>query len=670
MFKPFKNIITATLLLFSMLAFAFDFDLKIPVDDDGNPAPDGIPFYQCFHRFSHSVSSVVISIDGYKHTFGRNPSCKGISKNHPDVINWEMEKTFRCVVFKLSQVKDIPDSNSLSKGIFDFLQFFPEGCESVAPAFYLWQYNAAVSGISTNYNFWLTLDKMGSAGKKYAKILEDDGLRPRFAGAVPESDLLGSYGKPSFEKLISNIRNVNFGVSSRMSYQPEFDYYEQVRIMQMLKHKSPLEIVKYLLDNNIIKPENFSRLTPFLGMCPELPPEAVEFLKKQYLDDDQKSGHIIRDEIVVASLRNKEMARWLKPYMAEFIANRKVCSKAAVAYMLISGKSDPMEIVRDCVYDPNDFIYEYAHATGNYEEAYSLIEKIKPYRRSGWGTSTDNIPLDYAMLYDKSDLSLEHRMTLLRQRLDPNVIKLLPKMPDGSVVPSELKRFLLQEALLLHPDNLPALLALMKEAQYASNAWTIIKAFSAVKMPTAVAEQYFALCMQESKSQDVNVRKDAIWSMRFFTADEQRSRAVKLLLELLLSNNRSIALTAATAITAMGPACIPELLETVGGSEPYLAVRACELIGGMGLYGQKATPELIKQLNASSDWMLKTVIIKTLALIKGSEAIPEIEKYVSAKQPMLAETAKQALILLKPIPDEILKDPREFFQNNNNPSSR
>ena len=241
-------------------------------------------------------------------------------------------------------------------------------------------------------------------------------------------------------------------------------------------------------------------------------------------------------------------------------------------------------------------------------------------------------------------------------------------MPDGSVLRSELKRFMSQEALLLHPDNFSALLALTKDQKYAGNAWMVIKAFPVREVPAADSEQYFAQCELELQSPDVNVRKEAIRNLRFFAINAQRSQAVKLLFNLLMSNNRSMALAAKDSLTAMGPACLPELLEVISGSEPYFAVRACELIGAMGLYGQKAVPELIKILNASPDWILKTMIIKALALIKGTDAIPDIEKYVSAKQPMLAATAAQALVLLKPIPKEILNDPSDFVRNYNKPA--
>ena len=666
MFSLTKYTIPATLLIFSLAASAFDFDLKIPVNRNGDPDPGGIPFEQYFVRFASD--NAVVCIDRHKYIFWRNLSCNGIRKNHSDAINWEIEKTLRCYMFKLNQIKTVSRGYIANNTMFDFLQFSPGTCDDIAPALYLWLQTDG-RGLSSTYNLWEIMDKAGNTGKKYAKRLEEDGLRPRFAPPAPSSDILGNYANLPFEKLVSKIGRTNPGININivMAYQPEIEHYGQAKIMQMLELKTPPEIVKYLLANNMIRTESFNWLVSFLGMCQELPPEAVEFLKKQYLDSDPKYKQMIRDKIVVASFRNPEMSRWLKPYMAEFIANGKVSSRAAVAYMLITGESDPVRIVSNYVYDPNNFIYEYALATGKYSEAFSLIEKIKPYR-PGWSTGIDDIPSDYAMLYDKCDLTLENRIALLKQLLGPELVSLMPKMPDGSVLRSELKRFMSQEALLLHPDNFSALLALTKDQKYAGNAWMVIKAFPVREVPAADSEQYFAQCELELQSPDVNVRKEAIRNLRFFAINAQRSQAVKLLFNLLMSNNRSMALAAKDSLTAMGPACLPELLEVISGSEPYFAVRACELIGAMGLYGQKAVPELIKILNASPDWILKTMIIKALALIKGTDAIPDIEKYVSAKQPMLAATAAQALVLLKPIPKEILNDPSDFVRNYNKPA--
>ncbi len=687
MFYWIKNSVSMLLLLLSCAAFAQDFALRIYIDKNGNPDSGGRLFGQYFSRYPWS-GETVINIGGRRNLYHCEWNCENIRKYHLDAINWEIEKTMRCDIFKIYQVTGLPSYGSDSSMMIDFLQIFPDGSECIAPVFYLWQ-QVAGKNFSMQYNYPAILAKLGSAGRKYAKIIEENNSQQRFQTSRPVSnkELFSRYTNQPFKTLSEYIRNRN---DSDSTASPGRMDYEQVNIIQMLDQKSPPEIVKYLLNNNIINAKNLNWLAFFLEMCPEWPPEAVEFLKKQYVAGDPKSSQEIREKIVVASFKNPEMAHWLKPYMAEFADPRKnpnikpngeklkdgesisfngMNPRLAAAYMLIAGESDPVKIVRNYVSDSTGFIYEYAYATGKYNDACSLIDKIQ----AGWWSTRPGIMRDYAMLYDKSDLTTENRIKLLKQLLSASIVQFRFYDYDavynlGMQDPSA--REFLQRTMPLHPDNLPALLALTKDKDFAANAWLAIKMFPAEEMPPEVAAQCFAHCKQALNASDAYTRKAATRSLRIFTADAQRPQAVKLLLNLLLSSDPSIVFAANDSLTAMGPACMSELLEAIGGSEPYFAARACELIGGMGLYGQKAAPGLLKQLKSNPDWMIKTMIIKTLALIKGADAIPEIEKYVSAEQPMLAATATQALTLLKPIPKEILNDPSDFVRNYNKPAVR
>lgn len=452
----------------------------------------------------------------------------------------------------------------------------------------------------------------------------------------------------SLEALSRNIRNINDCGSTS---DPGSEEFEQSLITRLLELKTPAEIVKYLLKNNIITAKNSGWLIIFLRMCPEWPPEAAEFLKKLYTSADA-NVHAVRDRIVRASVKNPAMAEWLKPRMAEFAAARKrqlsgMSAGTAAAYMAISGDSDPVSVVSNYLTDPSGFIYEYAYATGKYNDACALIDKIQ----TGWSTRP-GIMRDYAMLYDQSDLTRQNRIMLLKRFLCRGNIKVSfineYVFMQTIEVPNPASKDFLKEARLLHPDNLPALLEITRDKDYAANAWLALKTFPASAMPPDVAAQCFASCEQDLRSSDADIRKTAIFNMRYFNTDALRPKAVKLLFSLQLSNDPSEVFMANDSFAALGPACLPELLAAVSGSDPYFAVRACELIGNMGLYGQKAAPELLKQLGVTRDWMLKTMIIKALMLIKAVDAIPEIQKFTSAEQPMLASTATQALVLLKP----------------------
>lgn len=452
----------------------------------------------------------------------------------------------------------------------------------------------------------------------------------------------------SLEALAGNIRNINDCGSTS---DPGTADFEQSIITRLLELKTPPEIVKYLLGKNIITAKNSGWLILFLQMCPEWPPEAAEFLKKLYTSSDT-NVHAVRDRIVRVSVKNPAMAEWLKPRMAEFAATRKrqlsgMSACTAAAYMAISGDSDPVSVVSNYVTDPTGFIYEYAYATGKYNDACSLIDKIQ----AGWSTRP-GIMRDYAMLYDQSDLSRQNRIMLLKRFLCRGNIQISFRndyalMQTIEVTDPATKDFL-KKARLLHPDNLPALMEITRDKDYAANAWLALKTFPASAMPPDVAAQCFVRCEQDLRSSDADIRKTAIWNMRLFNTDALRPKAVKLLFSLQLSNDPSEVFMANDSFAALGPACLSELLAAVSGSDPYFAVRACELIGNMGLYGQKAAPELLKQLNVTQDWMLKSMIIKALMLIKAVDAIPEIQKFTDAGQPMLASTATQALVLLKP----------------------
>ena len=688
MFHSLKNACIVGLLLLHGMAFAQQFNLQILVDRNGNPSPNGNPFNQYFYSYS-VPEDIIVSIGGRRYLFQSSINCDGIRRNHLDVILWEIEKEMRCDAFKLNQIKNnLSLYDTSSNKITSFLQVFPGNSECLAPIFYLWQQTAG-RNISVSDNFQAILATMGTSGKKYAASLEENNSRyGMMRPPVLNKELLSNYTNQPFEVLIDNIRRKN---CSGSTFRPNNVAHEQVNILQMLDQKPPTEIVKYLLANNIIKAQNLSWLALFLEMCDEWPPEAVEFLKKQYASPDPKYSSSVRDIIVAASIKNNEMINWLKPYMDEFANQRKktkqepaegaaelqfhnkktlsMDSRVGAAYMLITGKSDPIKIAQDYISYYSGFIYEYAHATGKYNEACDLIRSDPSIQ--GWGDSSGDNRMPYTMLYDRSNLTTENRIMLLKQFLRCTALRFsAPGSGGQNIEIPDFNRNLSKELRLLHPDNLPALMELTKDAQYVPAAWLAIKAFPVKKMPPEVVAQYFANCKQDLKSSDPKVRNEAIRCLRFFTPDAQRPETVKMLFAMLLSSDQAVASAADGSLAAMGPACMPELLEIIGGNDPYFAVRACEFIGAMGLYGQEATPELIKLLNASSDWMLKTMIIKALALIKGTEAIPEIEKYVSDKQTTLAQTATQALVLLKPIPKEILNDPSEFVQNYFKPGAR
>lgn len=604
MFHQFKIIIAMFMLILASMAFSQNFDLKIQVDRNGNPDPGGKPFEQYFHSSDYSEST--ISIGGRKHIFKSQLNCKGIHKNYIDAINWEIEKTLRCAVFKLAQIKTSARTTSGMQSISTFLEYYPENSKCVAAIFYLWTKTAGVN-FSSFYNFHKILSKLGNDGKKYAK-----NLQPNANGLT-----LISQEIPPFEVLAAgDFRLDNDYVREDYRWRPD----TQIKIIQILEQESPPKIVKKLLADNIINSNNFPLLLLLLETYPEWQPEVTEFLKKQYV-----SGNLFdKDRIVAASINNREMSNWLKPHMPAFIegiSRQSIRPRTAAAYVLISGESDLIRIAYKTS-SALDFFYEYAHATGKYNDACNMIEKLEI-----CGAPDGKI---YAMLRDKSNLTMENRLKLL-------------KIFFGVIDSSYANRNYFRETLL-HPDNLPALLLLTNDSKYAPFAWLVISTFPVTKMPPNVAAQYFARCKQNLKSSNTKIRNETIWSLRFFTPDVQRPEAVKLLFAMLLSSNPAVAAAANESLIAMGPACMPELLEIIGGSEQYFAMRACELIGNMGLYGQEATPELMKLLNSSSDWMLKTMIIKALALIKGTEAVPEIEKYVSANQPILATTAKQALV--------------------------
>ena len=106
------------------MAFAQGFNLKIYVDRSGNPDPGGKPFEQYFNCYPMS-DSVVISICGGKYIFNYLLTPDNIRKNRLDVINWEIEKTMRREIFKLSQIKPSTTPNGMEQPKQVFRSLWP-----------------------------------------------------------------------------------------------------------------------------------------------------------------------------------------------------------------------------------------------------------------------------------------------------------------------------------------------------------------------------------------------------------------------------------------------------------------------------------------------------------------------------------------------------------------
>lgn len=665
------------------LVTAQQFDLSIPVDKNGEPNPVGVPFKQYFNTMPKVFENTVIEINGHNYLYKTAfPGFAGIQKHNLPVILWEIEKKFKCETFRLNKLQNInPPRSSLKSDILEFIQTNPADCKNLASSFYLWQLYGSGQAIR-DYDLPLILEKLGEDGKRYAIYANESrrGMRPM---SPVTAKTVEKNQKTTFEELANYIRKGSAG------YQPEKHDFEQVKIMQMLEQKSPTDIVKYLLANNIIKRDNFYWLVIFLKMCPEWPPEAVEFMKKNF--QTYKNDDYFACQMVYISAKNPEMVNWLKPFMKEFAKSKGVKSDdvtkdgnreviqlsfngtmspgTAAAYAFISGETDLTGVAKNYCSDRRFFVYEYAAITGKYNEACQLMEKIDQVPITQDFQTNENTKviinqIPFEALYDKSDLTKANRIMILKNIFDYSgitvVVDNVVTSFDTNKNSEELER--LTNIRRLHQDNLPALLELAQIPKYSAAAWQAISIFPIKAFTTEQAAKYFTYCKLNSRATDGKVALVAIQRMRNFINDEQRGEAVKSLFELLLSEDLSRSRVAEDSIRAMGNACLPELLQYVGGKEPYYAVRACQFIADMGLYGNSASAELGKYLNSNPDWSVKTAIIKALAQINGTATIPEIEKCLTAKQPALAETARQALLLLKPVAKEALNgNPDDYF---------
>ena len=125
-----------------------------------------------------------------------------------------------------------------------------------------------------------------------------------------------------------------------------------------------------------------------------------------------------------------------------------------------------------------------------------------------------------------------------------------------------------------------------------------------------------------------------------------RKDASRILFTMLLDPDEKAAKEAYSSLEAMGVELIPELETILRGNDPYLAITACDLAGGMGTKARPLEKTIAGILEKSEDWTMREAAAYALSEIKGTDSIPILEKALDDTSPQVRFAAAVALLIL------------------------
>ncbi len=551
----------------------------------------------------------------------------GFYRSNQEYISWEYEKFLRKKLFNQSFFpydKSITLMDKVTEGLMygkvmsDDLQLllYLRICRTSSPAG--WN--------SEQLKIYYLLQRNGIAGDKCIKeFVEKMRSRSRVFLATKMASMDKSYGplrsqtveqlrQPEFNKYLQAFKRMSGGVL----YTDMKTYW--------LKDWSNMAIIRAMLKPNIIGAKNLNAFCNFAGGQEALPDDVAQMIIARFkLNTDQP-------DIAVPMLRmiglNQQLTTALLKSFNYIKIKRKEFAPEYNAMVLARGGNR----IQWNLYPW--FFFTYANAIGDYNKAYDLFKSVINHtldlNKYGLycnpGMYTNSIS---ALLCGSSNLS------------DANAREIMLvhgySMRDWSKQPND------KFAKLLKPENEKS----VKAAQ--------MFPFSSL-LPPMQEKVFNHLLSQVSKK--THDREQLTRNLATLAGVDDPAYRVRLLhhlfKELMKSGPNHV--QCAETLQGIAPFMLKEIIKFANSSDPATSIAACQLIGSTGKYGKSAAPELRKLLSLNNNFTIKIACMLALVEIGDHDSVKVFEKYLKAKNRLLAKVAGQSIKMLKPV-----KESYEFY---------
>ena len=556
----------------------------------------------------------------------------GFYSSNQEYISWEYEKFLRKKLFNqsffpydksITLIDKVTDGLMYSKALSDDLQLllYLKICRTSNPAG--WN--------REQLKIYYLLQRNGIAGDKCIKeFVEKMRSRNSTFLSTKMASMDKAYG-PLRTKSVESLRQLEFNkyLQSFKRMSGGFMYTDMKK--HWLKDWSDMTIIRAMLKPNIIGRKNLNAFCNFACGQESLPDDVAQLIIARF---KLNSAH---PEISVPMLNMIGLNSQLTAALLKNFKNIKIKRREfSPVYNAVALAMNENRIRWNL--SPG-FFFAYANATGDYNKAYDLFKSVinrtldlKKYGLYGNpGISTNNIS---SLLCGNSNLS------------DANAREIM--LVYGYSMRGWSKRPNVKFAKLIEPENEKS----VKAAQ--------MFPFSSL-LPSMQEKVFSHLLSQISKK--THDREQLTRNLAVLAGIDVPAYRVRLLHHLFKEVMKFGAnhMQCAETLQGIAPFMLKEIIKLANSSDSATSIAACKLIGSTGTYGKSAAPELRKLLSLNNNFTIKIACMLALVEIGDRDSVKVFEKYLKAKNRLLAKVAGQSIKMLKPV-----KESYEFYDTGRN----
>ncbi|HBC86690.1 MAG TPA: hypothetical protein DCZ94_07040 [Lentisphaeria bacterium] len=427
--------------------------------------------------------------------------------------------------------------------------------------------------------------------------------------------------KPEFVKLLDNPDRITYAISIVGVNQVTDHMIDNIK-----QYKSYEKLYELLSRQNLFsdKAKAFLR-KEFVDADGSAYPSAVKLmiLKTAEKDLDFSASFIPQVKDIVLRYKNPiedEVPISLEEYLCWYMRQTKECDFAVKLFM------DKTHLCSSSV------IVEAAKVSGDaakyikYADAMLKICKDK----SSPGFFKHNILI---LLTYENNLTDEDRMKILKWASE--------NFSHG-----------LRGNLKIHRQNIPVLEKMLK-SENPKERETAYYLMSIKIDDTSWPDDFTSKYLEKNTLELLNnkvpkARVDAIKSLIAYKSPRGRDKIVEALLKAMQDPNDDVVKSALGGLERQGTSILPLLISCISSKDPFIASKACMIIGGMGTFGNDALPALAKAVETSPDWTLRIAALDAMGQIgpESRKSLPLIIKRLDDENLQVRESAGNALVLL------------------------
>jgi len=142
-----------------------------------------------------------------------------------------------------------------------------------------------------------------------------------------------------------------------------------------------------------------------------------------------------------------------------------------------------------------------------------------------------------------------------------------------------------------------------------------------------------------------NVRASLLPPLAKYRGVEFRESVLDIILSALADPDERVSSSAKEALGRCNTSILEALREKISCDNPFVAAKACELIGEMGALGKAASADLSKVLSTAKDWTLREAAAKALGACGGPDVKAALVNVLNDEKPQVQASAARALLL-------------------------